>query len=120
MNVDGITNGDAYMVTKHQAYGQERDTTNVAYGGSAGPAASYNSKSYAAEYNQCNNPNKVHKSHTNHGVSSTHNNNMNIAISKRDADRNNNRAYAGGATIAGGHRLQHRVNCQESNSMTKL
>ena len=31
---------------------------------------------------------------------------MNIAISKRDADRNNNRAYAGGATIAGGHSTQ--------------
>lgn len=106
LNVDGIANGDAYTVTKHQAYTQERDSTNVAYGGSAGPAGSYNSKSYAAEYNQRNNPNKIHKSHTNHGVSSTHNNNMNIAIAKRDADRNNNRAYAGGATIAGGHSSQ--------------
>ena len=106
LNVDGIANGDAYMVTKHQAYGQERDTTNVAYGGSAGPAASYNSKSYAAEYNQRNNPNKIHKSHTNHGVSSTLNSNMNIAIGKRDNDRNNSRAFAGGATIAGGHSTQ--------------
>ena len=106
LNVDGIANGDAYMVTKHQAYGQERDTTNVAYGGSAGPAASYNSKSYAAEYNQRNNPNKIHKSHTNHGVSSTLNSNMNIAIGKRDSDRNNGRAFAGGATIGGGHSTQ--------------
>lgn len=106
LNVDGIATGDAYKVTKHQSYGQERDTTNVSYNGQAGPAAAYNSKSYAAEYNQRNNANKVHISHTNHGVSSTHNNNMNIAIGRRDADRNNNRAFAGGATIAGGHSTQ--------------
>ena len=99
LNVDGIANGDAYMVTKHQAYGQERDTTNVAYGGNAGPAASYNSKSYSAEYNQRNNPNKTHKSRPNHGVSSTHNSNMNIAIGRRDADRVNTRANVGSATV---------------------
>ena len=31
---------------------------------------------------------------------------MNISIGRRDADRNNNRAFAGGATIAGGHSTQ--------------
>ena len=106
LNVDGIANGDAYMVTSHQAYGQERDTTSVAYGGSAGPAAAYNSKSYAAEYNQRNNPNKTQPSRPAGGVNPTHNSNMNISIGRRDADRNNNRAFAGGATIAGGHSTQ--------------
>jgi len=106
LNVDGISNGDAYMVTRHQAYGQERDTTSVSYGGSAGPAGCYNSKSYSAEFNQRNNPNKTHKSRPNHGVSSTHNSNMNVSIGRRDCDRVNNRAFVGGATIAGGHNTQ--------------
>lgn len=127
LNVDGIANNDAYMVTKHQAYGQERDTTNVAYGGNAGPAGSYNSKSYSAEYNQRNNPNKTHKSRPNHGVSSTHNNNMNIAIGRRDADRINNRASAGSATvqaipssqtygeISGRQQYDQNFNCERMN-----
>lgn len=127
LNVDGIANNDAYMVTKHQAYGQERDTTNVAYGGNAGPAGSYNSKSYSAEYNQRNNPNKTHKSRPNHGVSSTHNNNMNIAIGRRDADRVNSRASAGSATvqaipssqtygeISGRQQYDQNFNCERMN-----
>ena len=49
---------------------------------------------YNAAYNQRNNPNKVHKSHTNPGGTQIFNQHDNISINKRDDDRLNNHLSA--------------------------
>lgn len=98
LNVQGQTQ-DAYLVSKQIPVGQERDTTNVAYGGNAGPASNKAATSYVAGYNQRNNPFKTQASRPNHGVNSTSSNYQNISIAKRDADRSPYRAHAPGAQV---------------------
>lgn len=93
LNMQGQSE-NAYLVSKQTPVAQERDTTNVCYGGSAAPATSSATSSYAAAYNQRNNPNKTYANRPNHGSTSTLNNSMNISIGRRDADRQNTRAYA--------------------------
>jgi hypothetical protein len=93
-------NQDGYLVAKHNVVGQERDTTNVSYKGGAGPASSAAASSYAAGYNQRNNPNKTQVSRPNHGVSSSSSNYQNISIAKRDADRAPNRGNAPSASVS--------------------
>ena len=98
LNVQG-QNQDGYLVAKQTPVGQERDTTNVAYGGSAGPANNRAATSYVAGYNQRNNPFKTQVSRPNHGVNSTSSNYQNISIAKRDADRSPYRAHAPSAQV---------------------
>jgi hypothetical protein len=85
---------NAYLVSKQTPVVQERDTTNISYGGTAAPATSVATSSYVAAYNQRNNPNKTQLSRPNHGSTNTLNNSMNISIARVDADRENLRTYA--------------------------
>jgi len=100
LNVQGQKQSqDAYLVSKHRAVSQERDSTNYEYGGVAAPAVSSATKSYAAEYNQRNNPKKTHVSRPSPGKMDTFNSNQNIHITKKDSDRVMNRSYATSARI---------------------
>jgi hypothetical protein len=82
---------NAYLVSKHQPVHVQRDTTNVAHTGTAGPNGFSSSKSYEAEYNQHNNVNKTYENRPNQGGTQIFNQQENIDIHRRDADRDNNR-----------------------------
>jgi hypothetical protein len=86
-----VSDANAYLVTAHQPTGQQRDTTNVLHTGTAGPNGFASTKSYEAEYRQHNNVNKTQVNRPNQGGMQIFNQNDNISIQKRDADRNNNR-----------------------------
>ena len=85
-------NSDAYLVSKHQALGLQRDTTNKQYTGSAGPSNVNLNKSYESAYNQHNNVNKTYESRANQGGTQIFNQPTNIDIAKRDNDRINTRS----------------------------
>ena len=82
---------NAYLVSKQQPVGVQRDTTNVSHTGVAGPNGFTSTKSYEAEYRQHNNVNKTYENRPNQGGTQMFNQNDNITIQKRDADRDNNR-----------------------------
>jgi len=92
MNVQS-QKANAYLVTQHQPVDLQRDTTNVSYTGTAGSNGFNATKSYEAEYKQRNNVNKTHVNRPNQGGTQMFNQNDNISISKRDADRDNNRLW---------------------------
>ena len=85
--------GNAYLVSKQQPVGVQRDTTNVSHTGVAGPNGFAATKSYEAEYRQHNNVNKTQLNHPNHGGTQIFNQNDNISIHRRDGDRDNNRMW---------------------------
>ena len=90
MNVQ-FQSANAYLVSKQQPVGVQRDTTNIEHTGQAGPNGFANPKSYEAEYRQRNNVNKTQESRPNQGGTQIFNQNDNISITKRDGDRDNNR-----------------------------
>lgn len=86
---------NAYLVTEQQAIHNNRDTTNCQYIGNSGGGVKINTRTYDAEYNQRNNVLKHNTidNRTNVGGTQIFNQNDNIRIDKRDADRNNNRMF---------------------------
>jgi hypothetical protein len=82
---------NAYLVSKQQPVSLQRDTTNVSHTGTAGSSGFSATKSYEAEYKQRNNVNKTQENRPNQGGTQMFNQNDNISIHRRDADRNNNR-----------------------------
>lgn len=90
----GRQTSDGYSVTDHQPVKVQRDTTNRDYSGIAGPNSYNGDKNYEAAYNQRNNVNKTYKNRPNQGGTQIFNQNDNVSINRRDADRNNNRMWA--------------------------
>jgi len=91
LNVENQS-ANAYLVSQQTPVDQQRDSTNIAYSGMAGPAGAYMvPKSYEAEYMQRNNVNKTYLNRPNQGGTQIFNQQDNIHINKRDADRDNNR-----------------------------
>ena len=83
-----------YLVSKQQSVQVQRDSTNCSYKGGAGPAMAKANPVYDGAYRQQNNPNKTFPSHPNPGGTQIFNQNDNISIHRRDADRDNNRMWA--------------------------
>lgn len=93
LNVENQS-ANAYLVSEHQPVDVQRDTTSTSYvGGIGGPSTHTQTPSYTAAYNQRNNVNKIATGRLNHGNTSSFNNEHNIQISRRDADRNSNRMW---------------------------
>jgi len=93
----GNQSNAAYLIAEQQAIANQRDTTNCSSIGSAGGAASrYGDANYEAAYRQTNNDIKssTNVSRTNQGNTQIFNQSMNVSMSKRDTDRNNNRQWA--------------------------
>ena len=85
---------DGYSISEHQPCDVQRDTTNIQYIGNAGPSTCKNNQTYDAAYRQRNNTNKTYQNRPNQGGTQIFNQDENISIRRRDADRNNNRMYA--------------------------
>jgi hypothetical protein len=85
---------NAYLVSKQQPVDVQRDSTNCSYLGSAGPGEHAATMSYDSNYRQRNNPNKTYVNRPNQGGTQIFNQQENISIHRRDADRNNNRMWA--------------------------
>lgn len=83
--------GDAYQVTQHQNYDNQRTSTNKEYIGNVG-AGNRGSKPYDAVLKQRNNVNKTYELHPNSGNMSLFNNNTNIEINRDQNILNNNRS----------------------------
>lgn len=97
LNVQNQTDG-AYTVSIQQPIENNRESTNISYvGSSGGPANQSGSRTYNAEYNQRNNPNKTYLNRPNQGGMQMFNQNDNIKIDKVDADRDNNRWWVRGS-----------------------
>ena len=102
LNVQNQRDG-GYSVNVQQPIENNRDTTNIYYTGSSGGAANQaGSRTYDAEYNQRNNPNKTYLNRPNQGGTQIFNQTDNIKIDKVDTDRDNNRLWVRGSgpTIA--------------------
>ena len=83
--------GNAYLVSKQQPVGLQRDTTTVSHTGAAGSSGFAATKSYEAEYKQRNNINKTQVNRPNQGGTQIFSQKDNISIHRRDSDRDNNR-----------------------------
>jgi len=105
LNVEG-QQANAYLVSEQQPVSQQRDTTNVQYGGGAGPAAYSSVRTYDAEYNQRNNVNKTYVNRPNQGGMGMLNNYQNIMIRKSEEDRVNGRANAPKAVVPSSQSIQ--------------
>ena len=92
--------GDAYQVTQHQNYDNQRTTTNKEYIGTAG-AGGRGQKQYNAAYAQQNNVNKTYELRPNQGNMSLYNNENNMQIKRDETLFNNNRGNVinGGASV---------------------
>ena len=82
---------NAYLVSKHQPVGVQRDSTTSSHTGVAGSNGFNATKSYEAEYKQRNNVNKTQTNRPNQGGMQLFTQTDNISIQKRDGDRDNNR-----------------------------
>jgi hypothetical protein len=96
----------AYAVTEHQAIANQRDTVN--HEQFMGMSSKHGSRQYDAVYRQTNNDikEKVVVSRTNQGNAKHFNSQINVTMSKLDADRENNRLWAPQATIRNGPSVQ--------------
>ena len=83
----------AYLVSKQQPVTVQRDSTNRAHTGGAGPGEHAAATSYDAGYAQRNNDNKICPSRINGGNMQVFNPTENISIARRDADRDNTRMW---------------------------
>jgi hypothetical protein len=121
-------NGTGYMVNVHQPVHLQRDTTNTSYSGSAGPRNQQpQSMSYEAAYKQHNNVNKTYPNRPHQGGTQIFNQNDNISIHRKDADRNNNRMFVPNTgplelpsaethgKITGGQIYNENFNCERMN-----
>ena len=93
LNVENQS-ANAYLVSEQQPVEVQRDSTNCSYLGSAGPGEHAATMSYDSNYRQRNNPNKTYVNRPNQGGTQIFNQQENISIHRRDADRNNNRMWA--------------------------
>ena len=82
--------GDAYQVTQHQNYDNQRTTTNQQYIGN-GSAQNHGLRTYNAEYAQQNNVNKTYELHPNQGSMSLFNNHNNSTTTRNENIMKNNR-----------------------------
>jgi hypothetical protein len=96
----------AYVVTEQQAIANQRDTVN--HEQFMGMSSKHGSRQYDAVYRQTNNDikEKVVVSRTNQGNAKHFNSQINVTMSKLDADRENNRLWAPQATIHNGPSVQ--------------
>ena len=96
----------AYAVTEQQAIANQRDTVN--HEQFMGMSSKHGSRQYDAVYRQTNNDikEKVVVSRTNQGNAKHFNSQINVTMSKLDADRENNRLWAPQATIRNGPSVQ--------------
>jgi hypothetical protein len=96
----------AYAVTEQQAIANQRDTVN--HDQFMGMSSKHGSRQYDAVYRQTNNDikEKVVVSRTNQGNAKHFNSQINVTMSKLDADRENNRLWAPQATIRNGPSVQ--------------
>ena len=90
---------NAYLVTQYQPVSMQRDTTNTSYTGVAMPGGHEASMSYDAAYMQHNNVNKTYKNRPNQGGMQIFNQQDNISIQRRDADRDNNRLWVPNSNV---------------------
>jgi len=100
----------AYMVTSQQPISNQRDTTtDICQINPAGGAASkYGNKQYDYVYRQTNSEakEKTIAARTNQGNAKMFNPQINVTMSRLDADRENNRLWAPSATIRNGPSVQ--------------
>ena len=90
-NVQGQTNnGDAYKVTTHQNYNNQRTSTNKEYIGNIN-SNSQGLRPYNSAYAQQNNVNKTYESRPNQGNMSLFNNSNNSTTSRNDSIFQQNR-----------------------------
>ena len=96
----------AYAITEQQAIANQRDTVN--HDQFMGMSSKHGSRQYDAVYRQTNNDikEKVVVSRTNQGNAKHFNSQINVTMSKLDADRENNRLWAPQATIRNGPSVQ--------------
>ena len=96
----------AYAVTDQQPIANQRDTVN--HNQFMGMSSKHGLRQYDAEYRQTNNDvkEKVVVSRTNQGNAKHFNSQINVTMSKLDADRENNRLWAPQATIHHGPSVQ--------------
>jgi hypothetical protein len=88
--------GGGYQTNLQTPITNQRDSTNCSYIGTAGGYSSaWGDMSYEAAYAQNNNESKEKSivSRTNHGNTNVYNEQMNISVSRNDADRNNTRMW---------------------------
>jgi hypothetical protein len=91
VNVQGQTNtGDAYKVTTHQNYNNQRTSTNKEYIGNIN-SNSQGLRPYNSAYAQQNNVNKTYESRPNQGNMSLFNNSNNSTTSRNDSIFQQNR-----------------------------
>ena len=91
VNVQGQNNsGNAYMVTDHQNYNNQRTTTNKEYMGN-GNSNVQGLRPYNSAYAQQNIANKTYEARTNQGNMSLFNNHTNSTISRNDGIFQQNR-----------------------------
>ena len=91
INVQGQTNtGDAYKVTTHQNYNNQRTSTNKEYIGNIN-SNTQGLRPYNSAYAQQNNVNKTYESRPNQGNMSLFNNSNNSTTSRNDSIFQQNR-----------------------------
>jgi len=100
-----VENG-AYIIADQQAVSNQRDTTN--HNQMLGLNSKYGNQQYDAAYRQHNNETKEQsiKSRTNQGNAKQFNPNINMSMSRVDADRENNRLWAPSTVIQSGPSVQ--------------
>jgi hypothetical protein len=102
VNVQGQNNtGNAYQVTQHQNYDNQRTSTNIEYIGS-GNACGTGLRPYNNAYAQQNNVNKTYESRTNQGNMNLFNNYNNSTTTRNESMLQQNRGHVnnGGPNIA--------------------
>jgi hypothetical protein len=108
--VGNQTENAAYLVSEQQPITNQRDSTGKVYrpNGMGGSGSKYGNKNYDNVYRQTNNESKEKSiaGRINPGNAKVYNTNMNVSISKPDADRNNNRLWAPSAVIPSGPSVQ--------------
>jgi nucleoside diphosphate kinase len=93
VNVQGQNNnGNAYQVTQHQNYDNQRTTTSTEYIGS-GNACGSGLRPYNNAYAQQNNVNKSYESRTNQGSMNLFNNHNNSTTSRNESLLQQNRGH---------------------------
>jgi hypothetical protein len=95
------------MIAEQQPIANQRDTTTGCSQLNA-MSSKYGSRQYDADYRQTNNESKEKTivGRTNAGNTSTFNSQMNVTMSKLDADRENNRLWAPQSVIQNGPSVQ--------------
>ena len=93
VNVQGQNNtGNAYQVTQHQNYDNQRTSTNIEYIGS-GNACGTGLRPYNNAYAQQNNVNKTYESRTNQGHMNLFNNYNNSTTTRNESMLQQNRGH---------------------------